>query len=49
MKHFHGGDIVVVLVSPVCMIPEFFSCVTDMDIFDKVFIIYGTDGGACIQ
>ena len=40
---------VIVLVSTIFVCPEFLSCITGMDVLDKILVSYGTDGLYCVQ
>ena len=44
-KNCHGGGVVLVLVSPVCLRPEFSDCVTGADVLKKVLFLDVTDDG----
>ena len=48
-KHYYGGGVVLVLLSHVCIHPESFACITDVDVFNYLFVVDGNYGGACIQ
>ena len=44
-KNCHVGGVVLVLVSPVCIRPDFSDCFTGEDVFKKVLFLDGTDDG----
>ena len=39
----------IVLVSSICVCPEFLSYITGLDVLDNIIYIYITDGLTCVQ